>query len=349
MKQVIVRKFGGTEVLEIEEVPTPDPGPGEVRIAVTCIGLNHADLMTRRGEYRLMSGDPPFVPGVECGGIVDAVGADVTSLSPGRRVILGYGAPRVTRANPASPTPGGTYRSHYVAPADQFLPAPDNLPDHQLGSLWLSYLTAWGCLAWKHGVKAGDFVGLPAASSSVALASAQVARELGAIPIGLTTSAGKADLLRALPEAPFEHLVFTRNAEGADRDWSREILRLTSRHGMDVFFDPVAAGPYLDREIRALAMWGTVWIYGLLGQPGIVDVTPLIRKHASIRGWVLGEMAETSQGREALVHGAKWILDRFESGVFRQHVGGSWRLDDVRLAHAEMERGVHVGKLVMVP
>jgi NADPH:quinone reductase-like Zn-dependent oxidoreductase len=133
MQEVIVEKFGGPEMLKVRDVQTPDPGEGEVRVAITSIGMNHAEIMMREGKYKIASGDPPFVPGLEAGGIIDAIGKGVSGLKVGQRVLLGVDAPR----NSSSVTPGGTYRSHYVCKAAQAVPAPDAIPDDQLGAIWL--------------------------------------------------------------------------------------------------------------------------------------------------------------------------------------------------------------------
>lgn len=342
MIQVIVERFGGVKELQFRDVLTPDPGPGQVRIALTSIGMNHAELMARRGEYRLASGDPPFTPGLEGGGIIEAIGEGVSPDLQGKRVTLAADAPR-----PGSGGPGGTYRSHYVVDANKVLPAPDNLPDDQLGTLWLPYLTAWGCLAWKQNLQPGQFVAIPAASSSVGLAAAQIVKRLGATSIGMTTSEDKARMLSHMDESDFDHMVVTHTTNRQMRKWHRDLHNITGGHGVDVFFDPVAAGEYLNTEIRSLAQHGTIWVYGLLGEHDTVDVTPLIRKHASIRGWVLGELMQ--EGGDAVQRGYSEILTGISEGRYRMHIGGRYKLHDVQHAHSEMEKGHHIGKLVLVP
>ena len=336
MMKVVVDRFGGPDVLRVVEEPTPKPGAGQVLVRITSIGMNHAELMARAGHYKLSSGEPPFTPGIESGGVIDAVGAGVTHRKPGQRVVLSLGQPR--RKGDGRE---GAYRSHIACAAEETLAAPDNLPDEQLGAVWLPYLTAWGCLVWKQDVRHEQTVAIPAASSSVGIAAAQVCRERGVTTIGLTTSPDKVDRLRQMPEAPFDHLVVTR-----DRDWREDLRRITGNRGVDVFFDPVAAGEYLDHEIRCVAQHGTIWVYGLLAQPGPVDVSPLIHKHAAIRGWVLWEMLAHP---DVLEQGCRHILDNLANGNYRLHVERTFHLDDVRAAHEYMEKGQHIGKLVLVP
>ena len=111
---------------------------------------------------------------------------DVDEARIGQRVTLGPDVPRSV----AGPH-GGTYRSHMVVDEPLALPAPDAIPDEQLGTIWLTYLTAWGCLIWKQQIKTGQFVAIPAASSGVGLAAAKIVKDAGAVAIGLTSTPGK--------------------------------------------------------------------------------------------------------------------------------------------------------------
>jgi NADPH:quinone reductase-like Zn-dependent oxidoreductase len=296
--------------------------------------------MARRGDYKAMTGEPPFVPGLECGGVIERVGEGVDAARVGARVSVSPAAPR------SNETGGGTYRSHYVCPAGHALAVPDAVGDDQLGALWLSYLTAWGAIVDRYGIGPGDTVGLPAASSSVGLAAAQVARAQGAKVIGLTRHAEKIERIEALETAAFDHLVATHEGN-AIKPFHRDLKERTDGAGVDLFFDPVAAGAYLESEIKALATGGTICVYGLLGEPGKVDVHPLILKGGSIEGFVLYEL--TAGPSTAWRAGCEAILEGFANGVYRQHVDGVFALEDVREAHTAMEQAEHVGKLVMVP
>lgn len=341
MKRVIVDAFGGIEQLRVVEEPAPEPMAGEVRIALTSIGMNHADLMARRGEYRLMSGEPPFTPGLEGGGVIEAVGDGVDAGRIGQRVILSARAPRSRQEGFY-----GTYYSHYVIDENEALPAPDALSDIELGTLWLTYLTAWGCLVWKQEIRPGQFVAVPAASSGVGLAASQIIKAQGAVAIGMTTRQSKADILNKTPEAMFDHLVVTKTPDGQEADWRKTLKEISDGRGVDVFFDPVASGAYLETEIRCLAKGGVIWVYGLLGAAGTVDVSPLIMKQAAIRGWLLYELLEDA---EAAQRGYREILSGFGSGVYKQCIAQTFSLDDVCAAHEAMERGDHIGKLVLAP
>ncbi len=334
MDQVVVSRFGGVEQLQVVSLPTPDPGPGDVVVCLTSIGMNHADLMARRGEYRLTSGNPPFTPGLEGGGVIVTVGAAVIDRAVGQRVILTLDGPKL--AGPGQ----GTYQSHYVLPANHTILAPPQIEDALLGALWLPYLTAWGCLAWRQNLQPGQWVLVPAASSSVAIAAAQVVKQCGAIAVGTTRAPAKQERLQAMPEACFDHVICT------DTDtWWRQGKTLTAGRGFDVIFDPVAAGTFLNQEIRLLAPGGTLWIYGLLGNPDVVDVTPLIRKRAALRGWLVDEVVTGGMATAAYTH----VLDRVADGIYRLPVAGTFSLGEVQQAHTTMEKGDHIGKLILIP
>ncbi|MGD1908378.1 MAG: zinc-binding dehydrogenase [Leptolyngbyaceae cyanobacterium] len=334
MHQVVVKGFGGVEQLQVVSRPDPEPGPEEVVVRLTSIGMNHADLMARRGEYRLTSGNPPFTPGLEGGGVIVAIGESVQKRTVGQRVILTLAAPKLKG-------PGqGTYQSHYVVPAEHTIVVAPQIEDRLLGALWLPYLTAWGCLVWKQNLQVGQQVLIPAASSSVAIAASQVVKQYGAIAVGTTRDQSKLKQLQAMPEARFDHLITTDS-----EDWWRQAKKLTDGQGFDVIFDPVAAGDFLNQEIRLLAPGGTLWIYGLLGEPDVVDVTPLIRKMASLRGWLVDELAAVGQASSAYQH----VLDRIADGTYQLPIAGTFSLRDVQTAHSTLEQGKHIGKLILLP
>ena len=112
-----------------------------------------------------------------------------------------------------------------------------------------------------------------------------------------------------------------------------------------MIFDPVAAGDFLHHEIRLLAQGGTLWVYGLLGTPGNVDVSPLIRKDASIKGWLLNHIVGTAAEPEAYAH----ILHNIDAGLYQLPIAEIFQLDQVQVAQASMEKGRHIGKYILQP
>lgn len=340
MKRVIVREFGslGQLVIEEREDPIPRPGTQEVVVRLTSIGMNHADLLTRKGHYKLASGEPPFVPGLEGGGYVHSIADGVTDRKVGQRVILGLNAP----TRPLALT--GTYQTHYLTTVDKTVIAPNEIPDELLGVYWQPYITPWGCIVWKSPIKPGSSVLLSAASSSVALAASQVFKNLYSCRVfATTTSEEKLEKLRAMPEAQFDH-VFLMDEK---LEWARQIKDLTDRKGVDVVFTSVTSGEFMDASIQLLARNGVVWLYGLLGYPGIVNLRPLIRKNASIRGWGLTELI--LRDSEGLNTAYEHVLKGVQIGIYKLPIGGIFSLEDAQRAHQEMEKGKHIGKFVLVP
>ncbi|MEL6553923.1 MAG: zinc-binding dehydrogenase [Cyanobacteria bacterium J06621_11] len=337
LQKVVVDAFGGPERLDCQVAAPLTPNRGEVVVDLKCVGLNQADLMARRGDYRLSSGDPPFTPGIEGGGVISAVGEGVQDRTLGQRVILTMSAP----------SGRGTYRSQFLASVEETVPIPDGVSDELMGALWLPFLTAWGALVWRQNVQPGQTVMLPAASSSVAIAASQIAKQQGCVTIGTTTSPDKVQSIKSLEAAQYDHLVLTKNSEpkNSEPPWWRTVKKITQGKGVDVIFDPVAAGEFLQTEIRLLAEGGTILVYGLLGNPDTVDVSPLIRKDASIRGWLLNYLAGTSAEQTGYQH----ILERVNTGQYRLPIAGKFSLAQVREAHTEMELGQHIGKYILQP
>lgn len=350
MKKVVVTAFGGPVNLSVQDADTPQISANEVLIDLTSVGMNQADLMARRGEYRLSSGEPPFTPGIEGGGVIAAIGSAVTNRQVGQRVILSLNAPQRNGVG------RGTYCSQFVAAESETIVVPEGIDDALIGALWLPFLTAWGALVWRENVQPGDVVMLPAASSSVAIAASQIVKNKGGITIGTTTSPQKVEALSALAAAQYDHLVVTgqsdtgqSNTGQSDTKWwktVKKIARSEGQHqGVDIIFDPVAAGEFLHHEIRLLAQGGTLCAYGLLGRTGPVDISPLIRKDAAIRGWLLNFIAGTPAEAEGYQH----ILENVANGTYQLPIAGEFSLEDVRAAHTEMETGQHIGKYVLRP
>lgn len=336
MQQVVVKQFGDVEALELIEQPTPSPESDQILIQLTSIGMNHAELMQRAGYYKATSGDPPFTPGLEAGGIIQSVGRNVNTRHTGQRVILTLDATRNENLG------RGTYTSHYLTTPNYTLPAPDGIPDTHLGILWLPYLTAWGALIHRAQIKPTDFIMIPAASSSVAIAAAQIAKQIGAKILGTTTSPEKIELLNAMPEAPYDIILDTNN-----EDWYKQAKAFTEGKGFNLIFDPVAAGEFLNAEIKLLAKNATLIIYGLLGKPDVVNITPLILKSARIQGFVIDELLHEPE--DVIQTGYEYVLKHVATKQFNIPIAGKFKLAEVQKAHTTMHSGSHIGKFILTP
>src|SRR5260221_1609269 len=276
-------KAGGPEVIEFVEMEVPSPGPREVRIKVKAIGINRAESMWRKDKYV----ESPILPaglGYDSAGIVDAVGKDVTGFAAGDTV----------STIPAfSLNKYSTYGEVILAPDHAVVKHPESLSFVEAASVWMMFITAYGALVFDAQVKAGDFVIIPAASSSVGLAAIQIANYAGAIPIALTRTSEKKERLR---EAGAPHVIATQ-----EQDMVAEVMRITDGNGARVAFDPVG-GPDFPKLIAALTFQGIAYIYGALSEDDTpIPVLEMIRKMPTVKGYSISLVAVDEARREGAV------------------------------------------------
>src|SRR6202161_2892995 len=266
-RTITFAQAGGPEVLEFIEVEVPAPGPHEVRIKVKAIGINRAESMWRNDKYV----ESPIFPaglGYEAAGIIDAVGKDVADFAVGD----------IVSTIPAfSLNKYSAYGEVILAPDHAVVKHPESLSFIEAASVWMMFLTDYGALVFDAQVKAGDFVIIPAASSSVGLAAIQIANYSGATPIALTRTSEKKQRLH---EAGAPHVIVTQ-----EQDVLAEVMRITDGNGARVVFDPVG-GPDFPKLIAALSFQGTAYIYGALsGDDTPIPVLEMIRKMTVVKGY----------------------------------------------------------------
>jgi NADPH:quinone reductase-like Zn-dependent oxidoreductase len=222
-----------------------------------------------------------------------------------------------------------------VVPASSLIAAPDGLSPVEAASIWMQYFTALGIIEVGH-AGPGDFVVIPAASSSVGLAAIQLANWAGAEPIAATRTSAKTRALKALGAA---HVVAT-----SEVDVPAEIMKITGGKGARIVFDPVG-GPFVDTWAQAMAERGILFIYGgLSGQPTPYPHWSAAFKGLSLRGWVASEIwgkPERFERYRAL------ILQGLESGRLKPVIAKTFPLDQIADAHRYMESNQQVGKVVV--
>jgi NADPH:quinone reductase-like Zn-dependent oxidoreductase len=238
MRQIAFSRYGAPEVLVAREVPTPSPAAGEIRVAVRAAGVNFADVLARIGLYP-DAPKPPLVVGYEVAGVVDAVGAGVTRVFPGDRVVA------LTRF--------GGYATAVVVPEAFAFAMPETLSDAEGAALPVNYLTALIALYRLANITAGETVLIHGAGGGVGIAAIQLARLRRAMIIG-TASAGKHPALHALG---VDHVIDYRTA-----DVFREVRRITADRGVDVVLDPLG-GESFTTSYRLLAPLGRLVIFGV--------------------------------------------------------------------------------------
>lgn len=323
MRAVVIREPGGPDVLELRDVPAPAPDPGEVRLRVAAAGVNRADLLQRLGRYPVPPGWPADIPGLEVAGTVDAVGAGVTGVAVGARLMGVVG--------------GGGYAERVCAPADTLVPVPASLDDVAAAAVPEVYLTAFDALFVQEGLKAGETVLVHAVGSGVGTAAVQLARRAGAMSIGTSRTPDK--LARAAELGLDVGLV-------ASDDWPARVLEATHGRGIDVVLDLVGA-PYVQGNLRVLAERARWIVVGVTGGPRAeVDLLVLMRRRASIRGTVLRARSVEEKTTLARAFEAD-ALSGFDDGSLVPVIDRVFDASDAAEAHRHMESNESFGKILL--
>jgi NADPH:quinone reductase-like Zn-dependent oxidoreductase len=319
-------RLGGPEVLQIDNLEVPPPGPGEVRINVKALGLNRAESMFRSGQY-LEQAVLPSKLGYEAAGTVESIGPNVDGLKRGDAV----------STLPAfSQSQYGVYGDVAVVPASAVAKHPPSLTWTDAAAIWMQYLTAYGALIDIANLSTGDFLLIPAASSSVGLAAIQIANLVGATPIALTR---KSDKRNALLELGAAHVIATD-----EQDLVAETGRITLGTGARVAFDPVG-GPTVVKLAEALTPQGILFQYGALSpEPTPLPLFLMIGKSLTIRGYLLFEIT-TNPSR--LERGKKFVFDGLSSGRLKPVIAKTFPLADIVDAHRYLESNQQIGKIVV--
>jgi NADPH:quinone reductase len=324
MRAILVRAFGGPEVLQIEEnVTLPAPGAGQVLVRVRAAGVNPVDTYIRSGSH---SRKPtlPYTPGVDAAGEVAAVGAGVAHLKPGDRVYLGATFGFST----------GTYAEEMVCDARVVQPLPASVTFAQGAALGVPYGTAWRALFQKARVEPGETVLVHGASGAVGTGAVQMARAAGMTVIGTAGSSRGLELVAAQGA----HHVFNHRTEG----YREEIVRATGDRGPDVILE-MLANENLSDDLVMIAPRGRVVIIGSRGPLDQFMPRAVMAKDATLQGMMLFN-ATAEELRP--VHAA--IVAGLEAGTLRPVVGHELPLAEARRAH-EMVMAGGSGKVVLVP
>lgn len=319
---------GDASILRIVDVPARAPGPGEVQLRVTSVGLNRADANYRAGKY-LVRSPGESRSGFEGAGIVEVVGTDVT-LQPGDRVGVLPSAFDVVREGAAA--------ERMTVPATVCVPTPSTVSDRDAGTVWMQYLTVWGALVEIAAIGTGDWVVVPAASSSVGIAAIQLCRARGARVIATTTSAAKVATLQALgPDA----IVDTRAEPYVER-----VMEITDGAGARVVFDPIY-GPIVNDHIRVATGEAIVFVYGVLDfRPLALAAGGMLRKQIRLQGYTIGPLLADAAQRARAVDGISAHLER---GDFAPVVDSYFPLARIQDAHRHLESNRQIGKVVVLP
>ena len=322
MRAIEVTSYGDSGAIEPAECERPEPGAGEVRIAVEAAGINFADIMQRRGHYH---GGPaaPFVPGLEVAGTIDAVG-DGVGREVGETVV--------------SMVDNGGYAEYAIADAAGLLPVPDGLSMAEAAGFPVQFLTARNCLHEWGELSEGESVLIHAAAGGVGTAAVQLAREAGAEIFGTASTAEKLDRATQLG---CDHPI---NYE--EEDFVAAVEAETD-HGVDLVLDGVG-GETTEQSLDALAQFGRMVVYGAAsGTPGRLQTDNLLFGNYRIVGYHLGRAIQL---RPMEVLGAvPELAEMLAAGDLEVQFDRAFDLANAAQAHEYIESRQSIGKVVLTP
>lgn len=325
MQAVRIHQFGGRDVLTVEEVADPEPGPGHVRIKIDVCALNHVDVDIREGISRFDISFPHTL-GLELVGRVDKLGQGVDGLAVGDRVmpyLLG-GDVFIGVAGP------GAFAEYVLAPAKQLVRVPSSIPDEQAAALQIAFGTAWHMLFGRGGLRIGEAVLINSVSSGIGSAAVQLARLAGALVIG--TSSSKEKLERAAENGLDVGIDYTTE------DVPARVMEATNGRGVDLVFEHVG-GELFQKAIESLAQGGRLVTCGAHGGEVVpFDIIPFFRAQHSIIGSFVFERDELDK-----------VLDFAARGRLRPLVAQTFPLAQVREAFELLESRDFFGKILLRP
>ena len=340
MKAIQVTKHGEPGVMTLVEQPDPAPGPGQAVVRVTAAGINFADILMRLGFYP-GGPKPPYVPGFEVAGTVEAAATDVTGLQSGDRVV-GF------------TFPGGGYAEKVAMAAERLLPVPPPMTLEEAAALPVNYLTAYQALHYMAHLRTGERVLVHAAAGGVGLAAIQLGRLSNAEIFG-TASASKHDFLR---QQGLHHPIDYHTG-----DFEEEVRRLTDGEGVDIVLDAVGGHSYR-KSYRLLRHGGRLVCYGMSAAvtgkgrslkallawwntPSFNPLADMIRKNRSVMGVHLGELGRANQ--ELVRSWMEELFRLYAAGQIKPHIGKTFPLGEAARAHHYIHERRNLGKVLLLP
>jgi NADPH:quinone reductase len=327
MKAVVITRFGGPEVLEIQEVPKPQPGPEEVLVGVRSTALNRADLLQRLGRYPAPTGAPQNIPGLEFAGEVVDSGTNAHRWHKGDRV-MGI-------------VSGGAHAEFVTGHQDAVIAVPPNIEWSAAGAVPEVFITAHDALQ-QAGFKAGENVLVHAVGSGVGLAATQLVRALGGHAFGTSRTPDKIE--RAKPFGLESGYAVPEPS--ALRGLSAFAERVTGGDGFDVVLD-LNGGPYFAASLEAMALRGRIiLIGGVAGGKADVDLYQILRKRLHVIGTVL--RARSLQEKIAITTAfAREVGPLLAERIIQPVIDSVLPLEKIQDAHRRLESNETFGKVVL--
>ncbi len=323
MRAIEISRPGGPEVLRAVQRPTPQPRAGEVVIRVHTAGVNRPDCFQRAGSYAPPPGASDL-PGLEVSGTVAAIGEGVTQWKPSDEV--------------CALTPGGGYAQYCATPAAHCLPLPDGMDLLQAAALPETFFTVWINVFERASLRPGETLLVQGGASGIGVAAIQMAHAFGN---RVFATAGSAEKCAACERLGAERAINYRTEDFAD-----VVRQLTGGKGVDVILDMVG-GDYLQRELKCLATDGRLSIIAFLGgSKTTLDMGDVLYRRLTITGSTLRPRSIEYKGQVAAALREKvWPL--LAQGRIRPVIHHVFPLDQAAAAHAMMESGAHIGKILL--
>ncbi|WP_394822906.1 NAD(P)H-quinone oxidoreductase [Pendulispora albinea] len=324
MRAIVIARFGGPEVLELRDVPTPEPSRGEVRVRIRATAINRADLLQRMGFYPPPADAPQDIPGLEFAGEVEALGPGVADVALGDRVFGLAG--------------GGTYAEAIVVHARTLAKIPQGISFTAAAAIPEAFITAYDAMVSQGALASGEVVLVHAVGSGVGTAAVQIARAIGARAIGTSRTADKLERARAFG------MVDGILAEGGK--FASKVLDLTGARGADVVLDLVGGG-YLAEDLACIAPGGRIAVVSMAGgATADIPLGPLMTRRARIFGTVLRSRPLEEKIAAARVF-ARHIVPLVAQGAVAAVVDRVLPLDQAPAAHACVAQNDSFGKVVL--
>lgn len=320
---IVIRAYGDSDKLVLEDIAQPEPGEGEVVVLQTAVGVNYHDVYVRSGLYKTLG--LPGIPGCEATGVIESVGKGVQGLKPGDRIAYvtgGYGA----------------YASHRILAATLAVPVPDSVSDETAASNLLRAMTVEMLTTQVHRVKPSMTILVHAAAGGVGRMLCQAAASIGAVVIGTVGSEAKADIAKM---NGCTHTILYREV-----DFAKSVAAITGGAGVDVVYDSVGADTFAG-SLESLAMCGHLVNFGQ--SSGLVDpiaMSTLATKSLSVSRPILFHYLQDPEHYQSM---AAKVMQNFQSGVLKAAPAIPIALKDASQAHDILENMTGGGSLVLIP
>lgn len=322
MKAIRVQHTGGPEVMELAEVPIPQPKPNGAVVKVTAAGVNSIDVQFRDGMMKMPL---PFIPGQEGAGVVTAVGPQTKIVKVGDRVAWSGTL--------------GSYAEYVAAEAEHLVPVPAGVTDQQASAVMMQGLTAHYLVNDAHKLKAGETALVHAAAGGVGMLLVQLAHAVGARVIGTVSSDEKVPLAREA--GADEVIVFTK------QDFESEVKRLTDGKGVEVVYDGVGKATF-EKNLNVMRLRGMLVLYGMSSGP-VPPVDPAKLSEKGSLYMARTTLAHFTATREELLARTSALFSMIAEGKLKVPIAKTYPLAEAVQAHRDMESRKLTGKLLLKP